>query len=648
VTSPRPFPFALALRSFAGALLAWFTLSALTSFALPLSAKAVTLAVIALTMWNPTAGLVTTIALAPAGLLLAPPPARAAELLVCGFLTAWMLSLWRPIGGQARRSAVIPAALYALWAGASWLSYTIGGAAGTEPTLLPAVVARAVPLDHLVFSSPEPETFTLLPLLAGLALFAAASTITAGEPRTRLGVAAAIAGSAALLSALTIADVVRQWAAQDYGGWFLLRYVRGERFSLHLADLNAAGSHYVLGALIAVGLASGDRGRRALWTMVAVLIAPALWISGSRSAALGGLLVGGSLIPFMRRGAPVRIAPTHVVLLFVALAAVAVGAVAIASGPAQQGTASNALHLRSQFLVTSARMFASAPVFGVGIGHYHERSNEFMPPALRQVYLHENAHNYFAQQFAELGVIGGMLFVWFVVSVLRAGWGAVRSNAATNAATLGLLAGAGGYLLTCVTGHPLLVPEVAIPFWAACGVLAGSASRPPSVPADRSTRARTRWAVVAVIIAASTSLALHVRQYALVATPPGEHGFYGLETADDGRLYVWMTRHGVFYVGPQAGTVTIPLRAPNFLEDAEPFRVAVDIGGRRAGVYEVGPERWATIEIPIRRPASAPFRRIDLRANRSWSPMRDRGERVDDEPRSVMVGETRWTPAGGR
>jgi hypothetical protein len=293
-------------------------------------------------------------------------------------------------------------------------------------------------------------------------------------------------------------------------------------------------------------------------------------------------------------------------------------------------------------------MFASAPVFGVGIGHYHERSNEFMPPALRQVYLNENAHNYFAQQFAELGVIGGVLFVWLVTAVLRAGWRSARSNAGSDVATLGLLAGASGYLLTCITGHPLLVPEAAMPCWAAFGVLAGTAPGLPPASADRSTRDLTHWAVIAVVVAASANVALHLRQYAVAQAPPGERGFYALETSDDGRAFVWMTRHGVFYVGPQPGIVTIPLRAPNFLNDVEPFRVAVDVGGKRAGVYDVTPDRWTTIEISVRGSASAPFRRIDLRADRSWSPMRDRGARVDDEPRSVMVGETRWAPAGTR
>ena len=639
------------VRAGIGAGLAWFTLPPL--FALPLPATAAAIAVMALTMWRPLAGLTAAIATAPAGLLFAPPPARGSELMVWAFMTAWLISLWRPLTSSRQRTTIVlPAVLYTLCAAASWFAYTVGGAGGVEPMFVPALVARAVPLDHLMFSSPEPETFTLLPLLAGLSLFTAAAMVTRDRPDARFAVAAALAGSSAVLALLTIADVLRQWANVEYGGWFLLRYVRGERFSLHLADLNAAGSQYVLGALVAVALATLDRPRRALWTAAAILIAPALWISGSRSASVAGLLAGGGLIPFVRRDKAIRLSRTHGALLLVAVAVLVVAGAVVASQPAQQGTASNALRLRAQFFVTSARMFASAPLFGVGIGHYHERSNEFMPPALRQVYGYENAHNYFAQQFGELGAIGGALFVWFVIAVLHSAWRGIRNAAVVEPAAVGLLAGTGGYLLTCITGHPLLVPEAAMPFWGGFGALASLATSAPERLSGRGSGrtafALRRVALAAAVVTACANVALQARRYALTTTPPGERGFYALETSDEGRMFVWMTRHGVFYVGPQPGTVTIPVRAPDFLKDTERFFVAVEVGGRRTGVYEALPDRWTTIEIPVRRPASTPFRRIDLRANRSWSPMRDRGWRVDDQPRSVMVGETRWTPAGAR
>jgi O-antigen ligase len=657
-------PLALTLRLCAGGVLAWITTVALTAPELGLAAKVAAATVVAATVWTPLAGLVATLALASAGALFAAPPARTVELLAWAFLAAWLLAVWRPLSdGRRPTRAVVAVGLYAICAVSSWLAYTLGGAAGVDALMIPAFVARAIPVDHLVVPSPETETLTLLPLLAGLGVFAASATIARTTPRAAMTVAVTVAVSAAVLSALTIVDVLRQWSGYgEFGAWFLLRYVQGERFSLHLQDLNAAGSQYLLGGLVAISLALVDRARRTLWIALATLIAPSLWISGSRSASLGALVVGCSVIPLARRAGRIRIAPAHVVLTLALLAAVAVGGGVLASAPAEQGTASNALRLRSQFLVTSARMFASAPVFGVGIGHYHERSNQFMPASLREVYRHENAHNYFAQQFAELGILGGLLFVWLVVVVVRAGWQAVRDTAGADAATLGLLAGTSGYLLTCVTGHPLLVPEAAVPFWGAFGVLAGASEIRRSGDStgrsgdstgrsgdqeestgrsgDQEGKGRTlRWIVIAVVVAALANVALQARRAALTRERPGERGFYALEKTSDGIPFVWMTRRGVFYENPQPGTLIVPLQAPSAADT--PFKVAVEVGGRRTGVYEVAPGRWTLVEIPVRDRAASPFRRIDLRADRTWL-----GE--DGEPRSVMVGTTRLIPAGGR
>ena len=80
----------------------------------------------------------------------------------------------------------------------------------------------------------------------------------------------------------------------NYEGWFLLRYVRGERFSLHLADLNAAGSLYVLGGIVAAAVAALDTRRRPLGIATLAVIAPAFWLTGSRTslvAALAGVLI---------------------------------------------------------------------------------------------------------------------------------------------------------------------------------------------------------------------------------------------------------------------------------------------------------------------------------------------------------------------
>jgi hypothetical protein len=156
-----------------------------------------------------------------------------------------------------------------------------------------------------------------------------------------------------------------------------------------------------------------------------------------------------------------------------------------------------------------------------------------------------------------------------------------------------------------------------------------------------------RALVGAVLLVLAFGVVLAVRRYALADTQPGEQGFYAIEKTGDGTPFVWMTRHGVFYVNPQPGTLTIPVQAPDFLKSSATFRVDVDVAGRRSGTYEVPPGQWTTIEIPIRQHASAAFRRVDVRANRSWTPKNDR-DGGDEGPRSVMVGTTRFTSVGGR
>jgi O-antigen ligase len=631
---------ATSLRLIAGIPLAWCVGAALAAPQVPLVAKVVAIAVIALTVWRPSWGLVTVVAIVPAGLLLANPPVRAAESLVWAFLAAWLLSLRRPLASlSALHEPDPPLLLFAMCAIASWAGYTVANAAGVDGVMLPALLVRAIPGDHLVFSSPEPETWAMLTLVTGLALFAATATLARQNVRLRYAIAVTVVSSAALLALFTVADVVRQWRGVGYEAWYVLRYVRGERFSAHLADLNAAGSQYVLAGLIALSMAVGDRGtRRALWIAALVAMMPALWLSGSRSAALGSLLVGAGIIPWVRYGGDPRVRRLAAATAVVIALGVSGAVIVAAQQPAEQGTVSNALRLRSQFLVTSARMIASAPIFGVGVGHYHERSNEFMPPSLREVYRNENAHNYFAQQFAELGIVGGGLFVWLVVSVVRRGWRETRRVAGSDAATLGLFAGSVGYLITCVTGHPLLVPEAALAFWAVFGVLA-SVAQP-------SRAAKPVALAVAAVIA--IGFLLQLRAWSIATTQPGERGFYGVEPGPEGREFTWMTRHGVFYTAPQAGVLTIPMRPPDLPSAPVPFEVAVEVNGHRMGTFALPPGRWTPVQLQLRQRLTSPFRRIDLRANQSWTRKYEAPEGGDDAPRSVMVGRVNWQGSGSR
>jgi O-antigen ligase len=635
------------LRVVIGAALAWCIALAVAAPETPLVADVATLAIILCTVCRPAYGLAGVLLLAPAGTLLAPVPARVAEVLAWAFVATLMLTRWRRSHEHGIPAVRTPIVLFGTCVVASWLGLVIAGAAGLEPGSVPRLVAHTIRADHLLYSSAEPETWTMLQVLAGLALCGAAIRVARVDGDTAPIAAWALVASGVVLAILTEIDVLRD--SSRYGPSFLWRYVQGERFSLHLADLNAAGSQYVLAGLAAVALAVTDRSRRYIWIAAGVVMLPALWLTGSRSAALGAILIGASIIPFARRQvrANVTRAGTATIVL-VAIGTIGANILA-ATQSTEQGSAMGALRMRSEFLVTSARMFASAPAFGVGVGHYHERSAEFMPASLRAVYPFENAHNYFAQQFAELGIVGGVLFIWLVAAGVRAGWSGLTRGEATSAPLLALVAGCIGYLLTCVTGHPLLVPEAALPFWGAFGVMIGASRQraPAKSPVDFGYGRKI--AAAAAIVLLVTSVALQARRYAQVSTPPTERGFHAVETSRDGVRFNWMTRHGVFYIGSQPGFLAIPVHAPDLPVARKPFVVDVDVGGRRIGSYTIEPGRWNELRIGLRDRARTPFRRVDLRVNQHWTRRRDLRLREDDDmPRSVMVGEVKWQPAGAR
>jgi hypothetical protein len=630
-------------RLLVGAVLGWRIWIAATAPEMPQAAVVAAAGVAAATVWYAGAGLLMVAALTPAAALLAQPPARAAELLAWALLAAWLLCLWRPLAARESseaawpRAVAVPALLYAATLAVSWLALTIARAPGVPAAAVPWFVWHSVPLDHLVLSSPEPETWTALQSLTGIALLVASMAIVRDDPRLRRGLVWMLVASLTVLGVVTLVDVGSQWAARGYEGWFLLRYLRGERISVHLRDLNAAGSLYVLAGLTAAAAALLEPRQRAVWLPAFVPIVPALGLTGSRTsvlAALGGLLL---LVVAQRRWRLTR-RQIRLLLALVGLLIV-IGVATFDWEPDVRGSAGRAVSLRSQFLETTARMFASAPVFGVGVGRYFDRSAAFMPDALRELYGNENAHNYFAQQFAELGLVGGLLFAWLAWALIAAGWTAVRGETdAPSAVVVGLFAGVGAYLLTCVTGHPLLVPEAAFPFWIAAGALVATAGSAPT------SARRHVAAVLAVGVLLVSSVGRAAASYASVTKPPPDYGFHGVETAPDGTTFRWMTRHAATYVPAGPGFVRLRLQAPPDVAASRPLVVETALAGRIVDRRELPAHRWVTYDLPAAGLVDVPFRRIDLRTNQVWMEEVTLGRRAAVRPIAVMVGEIRWIP----
>jgi hypothetical protein len=263
-------------------------------------------------------------------------------------------------------------------------------------------------------------------------------------------------------------------------------------------------------------------------------------------------------------------------------------------------------------------MMTTNPLFGIGLGRFYDLSHDYAGPMLESLSRpHENAHNYFVQVLAELGVPGLLLFVAVIGFSLQNGRGSLHERASSS----GWRAGPVAFLLTSLTGHPFVVPEAAYPFWMVLGLAAVAAS---VTRADHGLLTR-RWAprICAVAIGLLV-LTLPVRAREAVRRANLENTIVGLTSwhqDPEGVRFRWSAARSTFFVPSAVRSIGVPLRrgpdGPAALEvwiflDGQPAdRVAL-----RAG------DPWRTVRlVRLGRRAAADFVRIDLEAREPGAPM---------------------------
>jgi len=432
----------------------------------------------------------------------------------------------------------------------------------------------------------------------GLLLLLIAGDACAGEPRRRelvLRVMVYGAAAAAFLNVWRLAErgiVDGSW--QTFGR--LLAHVR---LNVHFADLNAAGSYFAMLLIIACGLAAMRRGL----LFAPMVIAVALWMTGSRialaSALAGGVIAG--LLALRGRGRR-AVLP---LLLALALAGGA-GTALWKVYPRERNTiVSSAYAVRVLLATAGLRMARDEPVFGVGVGRFYALSNEYVGRELWRLRLtHENAHNNFIQVLAELGIPGLMLFVLVLFLVFREGW---RQSLPLTPAVIGLTAGVATYLVTCLGGHPLLVPSAAYAFWICAGLLAMPAATPVTA-----VHPVVRYGAVVLLV--GLAAALPWRASVIARSSAMEHVMVGLTKwhfDEQGTRYRFAGGRSTFFLPTSAGSVRIPLR--NAFADRVTVEVRIFLDGREADRLLLAPDdQWRVKRLVMKKGERGTYSRVDL------------------------------------
>jgi O-antigen ligase len=620
---------------------AWLILSVFI-FPNPLPIKLALAMMLFVGVLAPAAGLLLVAFAAPlgqlAGQFVGAESFRLSEALVIAFLTGWLLHPRADRPGPRVPAAVGWLFAFTILGSIAGLAWQIGDFRGeigrTLDVLVPSYFDKELAGDRLGLADAAR-------LLEGLAL--AAVTVSLFRERPRLAnLIPAASGAAAVIAGISSVLLWRGIAPAAV----LPRYARiGYRISAHVPDVNAAGSYFAMILCLALGmtLRPGERYRGA-WAAVSCASAAGLWLSRSRTAfgaAAVVLLVTATWTVLSRRKAVVRAGAIGAALL------VAVIVIAVRVHQSNFG-----VDYRQQFLETSVRMIEARPLFGVGIGQYYRASAMFLSPQLAWNYGTENAHNNFLQIGGELGVVGLALFVtWLGIGLARA---VIALKAAPgDLRLLGATAGLVAFIGTWLGSHPLLVDEVAFPFWIQFGLmmaLAGAAllnraESATAAAANRAPRIRTNAAVAVIGVCLAIAAMRATRPPIRPAVSPDVDGFYGWETSGDGARFRWSHQFASVFVPSEARRVSIPISVPAGLHMTGSLEVEVMIGG----VFQVRQTMSGgrtSIDLGLAGiTAPSRFKRIDLKTNREWQPALYIPGNSDLRSVGVQVGECQWFSA---
>ncbi|MCE2540410.1 MAG: O-antigen ligase family protein [Acidobacteria bacterium] len=606
---------------------------------------------VALSVWRPGAGLILLSALIPVSGWMAQATGlhglRMTEAVVLAVLTGALAGL----AIRSRRSAADDSAFPAgVWPAAFLLAATATSSAVVEwcvsqaggPMSLSAVADFFGPLatTYLYGTAAQPAGLAAAARLVegvGLVLLILEFSRRHPDLPCRLAIASlAGAAGAAIINFSVMA------AAADPPTVNLVSYLGGaHRLAGHVGDVNATGSYFLMMTLTGIGFTVRARGavlRGCALTIVAG-VAAAFWLAGSRAAVAAALLVVlGGTATWIRRRQTRQYRRT--LLAGVVLASLALPIVIASTYPGRDvgdGALASA-RIRVEFVATSLRMWSTEPVFGVGAGRYYSLSDRFMGPFIKRLW-RENAHNNFLQIGAELGAVGLAGFVWLLVAAGRRVREALRTRAdSARPLLIGASAGAAAYLVTCLSGHPLLVPETAYPFWIVGGFAVALAHRRPGSASSTRMRRCSVAGAIGLCLLATVPFRVDavVRDAALRQDARFGAFDWELDPAD-GRRYRWIGPRASFFVTGRERAVSVPLRALHASLE-RPVTVDVAVGKQPMARVPLFHDDW--VHLPMDLPASGGWKgihRLDLTVDRPWPP--DERRNGDGRTLGVQVGE---------
>jgi O-antigen ligase len=640
--------------------------------------KGLVLCVGLLSLVSPSAGLLAVATLTPLGAVLTTKlfeayPTRTSEALVLACLAGFAL---RP--AFHRQTASESRSAFESW-GVAFVAVTVGSCVALMAThqlwqddIAPFLVAvlrylavgyHDLPGDLRPWERPTGFEYVAVTILlaSGVALARVANRQCRTDPDfPRLLAAGLVIGSAAVAVLSFVPDVS--------GHTFTIASLFSQdRWSAMTGKLGSAGSFFLLTGAIAVGGAGGRL--RWVWLAAALLIGMALWVAGTRAPLVAGALATVT-VGFVRLwchgirpgSAGISIAdikrPMHALFgrtdavaglqrgFILAVVAMAILTLAVPRWDSLAPRIANALQFRWLMSLTALRMMAEEPFLGVGIGQFFLLSERFSSEEMLQLSRtilsagRTNAHNYYLQIGAELGLVGLIPFLMMIGSALRPASTALWKFA-SDRLLLWTLIGVAGYLITCAAGQPLILAISAYPFWLALGLLASLGKRvvDRSTPlhATRHSRPGAGRAVAAIAVLLVIALAgnrVMNDRHAIDLTRV-DYGLYDWETDAAGTRFRWTSDSATIFLNGTSMNASVPLRGVPGLTG--PAMVQLYVNGKIVAGIELTGGDWHTAKVPLA--PRQPLHRIDVSIEPAWRPKDLLPDSTDPRILGIMIGE---------
>ena len=465
-----------------------------------------------------------------------------------------------------------------------------------------------------------------VPMLEGIGLCALVSRLAAEVSAARRIIGMVITGgtAAALLNVSRLFEVaLRRGPLTDT----LIEAMRTLRINTQYADLNAAGSYFALMAVATIGLSNVRTRRGVIYTVAAIPLVLAVWLSGSRTALAGtGLGVMFTFVVRHREGA-LRLIQARKRILAVATVLVLVMSLVALFPAGRNVSVRYSVWARAELVATALDMLADRPLLGVGVSRFYDLFPQYASPELRQAFyesalvpvVRENAHNNFLQILAELGLVGFAAFILILLLALRPG------AAAPGSVRPALIVALGAFFFTALFGHPLLTHSVAYPFWLVLGATAAGASE-----IAWQSAAIVRAAASAVIVALVLMLPFRDDYERRHADLEGVAlGMSNWERDEAGNRFRWASAESALFVHSHHRVVRLPVRSAG----AGQCVVGIRVNGQGTDQVTIPANLWHELRLRLPpAPARNQFSRVDLLADAGC------GQGVSDPRRTLMVG----------